>query len=228
MKNKTEKGLRGVPAVDMPREKLQRKGVKSLSDTDLLALILRSGIRGKNAIQLARDILKRFKLCGLSQISCDELKEIPGMGLSRACSIIAAFELNNRLLKEKKDMRPVLDNPEKIYFYISEIWNAPKEKFIAVYFNTALKVISKNHISIGTLSSSVVHPRDVFKPALELNAHSIAIVHNHPSGILKPSEDDIRITEKLKKAGEIMGIELIDHLIVTSNSYFSFKEKKML
>ncbi|MFW6134903.1 MAG: RadC family protein [Elusimicrobiota bacterium] len=220
--------IKDLPAVDQPREKLEKYGISSLSETDLIALLLRSGLKGKNVIQLSKNILKRFTLNQLSKATLKDLISITGMGITRASSILAAFELGRRLEKEKKNMKPKLNSPEKIYRYTSDLTKARREKFIAIYFDSRMKVIKRAHISVGTVSASIVHPRDVYKPAVECNASKVVVVHNHPSGDVNPSREDISITKKLKKAGDIMGIDLEDHLIVTNEGYYSFKEKGII
>lgn len=220
--------VRGLPAVDLPREKLSKSGVESLSTKDLIALLLRSGVKGKNVMELAREILKKFTLAQLAKVKLSDLISISGMGLTRASSIIAAFELNKRLEKEKKDLKPVLDTPLKVYKYVGDLHRSSREKFIAIYLDNRMRVIKRYHVSVGTVSASIVHPREVFKPAVEINASHVVIAHNHPSGDETPSDEDVKITEKLTGAGEIMGIPLIDHIIITSESYYSFKEHNKL
>ncbi|MFC2062213.1 DNA repair protein RadC [Elusimicrobiota bacterium] len=219
---------KGIPSVDLPREKLINTGVESLSERDLIAVILRSGVRNKNVMELADEILGKYTLSELSGASVDDLTTIPGIGETRAAAIIAAFELRGRLEKEQKSLKPLLDTPEKVFKYVSDIHKAKREKFIAVYMDNRMKVIKKAHISIGSVSASIVHPREVFKPAIENNASQVIVVHNHPSQDATPSKEDVSITRKLAEAGEIMGIPLVDHIIVTSDSYYSFKERGQL
>jgi DNA repair protein RadC len=220
--------VRGLPGVDQPREKLLNSGVGSLADKDILALLLRSGVKNKNVVELAEEILKKYTLEGLSRVELEELLSIGGLGLTRASALMAAFELNRRLEKEKKNMRPKLDTPEKVYGYVSDIHSASREKFIAVFLDIRMRVIKRAHISVGTVSASIVHPRDVFRPAIENNASNIILVHNHPSGDEMPSEEDITITRNLIEAGRIMGINIVDHMIVTENNYYSFKENSLI
>ncbi len=218
--------VRGVPAIDQPREKLIKSGIEKLSNRDIIALLLRSGVKDKNVLKLSAEILKKFTLNDLSRVNLDDLVSIPGIGTTRAASILAAFELNKRLSLEKKNMSPMLDTAEKVYNYTADLHNSRREKFLAIYLNSKLKVIKRCYISVGSVSASIVHPREVFKPAMEYNASSIIIVHNHPSGDITPSDDDAVITEKLISSGEIIGIPLLDHVIVTESGYYSFKEEE--
>jgi DNA repair protein RadC len=223
-----KKKLKGVAEVDLPREKLARKGIGKLSNEDLIALLLRSGVKEKNVMQLAQEILNTYTLEQLSNADIDSLVGISGMGKTRASSLLAAFELHKRLVKEKKNFKPVLDRPEKVYKYASDLINSNREKFIALYLDSRLKLIKRHHISVGTVSASLVHPRDVFKPAIENNASNIIVIHNHPSGECTPSDEDVNITGKLIEAGNIIGIPVMDHIIVAADSYYSFKENKKL
>jgi len=221
---KNDGKVRGVPAVDQPREKLIRNGIASLSDSDVIALLLRSGIAKKNVMELSDDILKKYTLAELSGVDIEDLASIPGMGLVRASSLVAAFEINKRLVFEKKTLKPQLDSAIKVYSYTSELHKSPREKFIAIYLDAKLYVIKKCHVSVGTVSAAIVHPREVYKPAVECNASGLIVVHNHPSQDASPSDEDVVITEKLAESGTIMGIPLLDHIIVTASEYYSFKE----
>jgi len=219
--------IRGVPGIDQPREKLLKSGAGALSEKDLIALLIRSGVREKNVLQLAEEILKKYSLTELCSVSVDDLLAVKGIGVTAASSLVAAFELKKRIEAEQKSFKPVLDSPEKVYRYLSDLKTSKREKFVALYLNNRMRLIKRLFISVGTVSSSIVHPREVFKPAVELNASNVAVAHNHPSGDHLPSEEDVRITQKLQEAGEVMGIPVVDHIIISDNGYFSFKEKNI-
>ena len=213
----------------LPREKILLKGVESLSNSELIAVLLRTGTKEKSVMELANDILMydsrgiRF----LKEASIEELCEIDGIGISKASLIKAALELGVRIsesIPEKYSIR----NPWDIYeYYMESMRYLNHEIFKTVLLNTKNEIISDINISSGTLNSSLVHPREVFKYAIKKSANKIILMHNHPSGCTKPSNEDINITKRLVECGRIIGIEVIDHIIIGDGSYFSFKENKI-
>jgi len=217
--------LHDLPSDERPRERLLKYGVESLSLQELLSLIFGRGVR--------RELLTTFdSLNKLSEASVEDLKKIKEIGLARACQLKACFEISRRLKNEEKlsqNKNKIIYSPKDIFQLLKEkVINFHKEYFIVVSLDNRNKVISIDTVSIGILNSSLIHPRETFEIAIKNHAASIILCHNHPSGELKPSKDDIFITENLVKAGKILGIEISDHLIITKNSYYSFKEKKII
>lgn len=201
-----------------PREKLQARGATSLSDYELLMAIIGSGVSGADVTKVARDVQKLLKEKG-SQLTLDDLLAIKGLGLAKATPIMAGYELWHRRFEVSE--RPIIDSPEKAVEQLSDIRNKQQEYFVCLTLDGANRLIAKRVISIGTLTSSLVHPREVFAEAITDRAASIIIAHNHPSGNLEPSHADRGVTERLREAGELLGITLIDHVIVTSESWRS-------
>jgi DNA repair protein RadC len=211
---------------DRPREKLIKKGASALKKEELIAILLRTGTKGQNALQMAKSIVKNYDEKKLLNATYQELKNIHGVGPAKAVQILAAFEVGKRLYKEKEKSDVYINSPEDAVEEVKEIRESKKEHFVALYLNARKKLIHKEIISVGILDAALVHPREVFEPAVRELASQVIIVHNHPSGDEKPSEDDVFITKKLLKVGEILGIDLADHIIITSNNFLSLKDKK--
>lgn len=220
--------IKDIPKVDRPREKLIAKGSRSLHKNELLAIILRTGVKGKNVLQLAEDILSKYGDKKLINVSFNELRNIHGVGPSKAAQIISAIELGKRLYKEKMEKEVYIHTSDDVLKEVDHLKENKKENFVVLYLDARNKLIYKETVSIGTLNASMVHPREVFEPAVQYLAAQIIVVHNHPSGDPEPSEDDLIITKRLVEAGKIMGIEVNDHIIITKNSFFSFKEKGLI
>ena len=201
-----------------PREKLQARGATSLSDYELLMAIIGSGVSGADVTKVARDVQKLLKEKG-SQLTLDDLLAIKGLGLAKATPIMAGYELWRRRFEVSE--RPIIDSPEKAVEQLSDIRNKQQEYFVCLTLDGANRLIAKRIISIGTLTSSLVHPREVFAEAITDRAASIIIAHNHPSGNLEPSQADRGVTERLREVGELLGISLIDHVIITGESWRS-------
>ncbi|MBJ9764839.1 DNA repair protein RadC [Clostridioides difficile] len=215
---------------ERPREKMLAKGVKSLSNAELLAILLRTGNKNKNAIELANYIINRDiqGIRHLEDMTIEELRNIDGIGLSKSTQIKAALELGSRVASFKP-IKYKIRNPWDIQrYYMDSLRYLKKEVFKAVLLNTKNEIISDVDVSIGTLSSSLVHPREVFKEAIRRSASKIIVMHNHPSGSVEPSREDKNITSRLIKCGEIIGIEIIDHIIIGDGLYFSFKENMII
>ena len=206
--------------MERPREKLERYGSGKLSNEELLAIILRTGTRGANAVQLGRKLLKKFGE-DLSEISPSELQKIPGLGVSKACQIVACFELGRRFLLGKPG--GLLISPEVVWERLAEIRTSKKEQLVVFYLDSQNREIEREVVSVGILNANLVHPREVFEGAVRNNAAQIILAHNHPSGVADPSEEDLLITRQLVEAGKILGIEVVDHIIVTKEEYFSFR-----
>jgi DNA repair protein RadC len=213
---------------DRPREKLIKKGASALKKEELIAILLRAGTKGQNALQMAKSIVKNYDEKKLLNATYQELKNIYGVGPAKAVQILVAFEVGKRLYKEKEKSDVYINSPEDVVEEVKEIRESKKEHFVALYLNARKKLIHKEVISIGTLDASLVHPREVFEPAVRELASQVIIVHNHPSGDEKPSEEDIKITKRIKEAGSLLGIDLADHIIITKKDYFSFSDSREL
>jgi len=220
--------IKDLPRVEKPREKLAEKGAEALRDVELLAILLGSGYRGKNVLELARRILSEHPLIRLKSMSWQALRKLKGIGTAKACVIRAAFELSRRAFMVEEDLLPSIGNPRDVVDQIADIRRHRKENFVVLYLNARNQVIHKETVSIGTLNASLVHPREVFQPAVTRSAASLILSHNHPSGDTSPSEDDIEITRRMVHAGQIMGIEVLDHVIVSERSYRSLKEEGLM
>ena len=222
--------VRDLPRQERPRERLQRFGPEALSAQELLALVIGRGIPKKSVMNIAQELLTRFgNVKAISQATIEELSQIKGIGLAKAAQIKACFELGRR-----EDLEPELKNfdikdPEAVVKAIrASIKDKAKEHFKLILLNPRNKIIGISTISIGTLNASLVHPREVFKDAITHSAASVVLAHNHPSGDPEPSEDDISITKRLMEVGKILGVEVIDHIIVGKNGFFSFKERGLV
>lgn len=218
--------LEEMPKNDRPREKLIKYGSGKLSNTELLAIILGSGVKGLNVIELANKILKKFGSDKLKNAQYDDLKKTFGLGQAKACEIIACLEFGKRLLKDKPEK--LVLQPEDVYRELRDLRQNKKEHFVVFYLDTHSREIKRETISIGTLNANLIHPREVFESAIKNNAAQIIVAHNHPSGIVDPSEDDIEITKRLVDAGKLLGIDVLDHVVVGDKGYFSFKDKNII
>jgi DNA repair protein RadC len=215
--------IHDLPKAERPRERLQRKGPGALSNSELLAILLGSGMPGKNVLEVAEHLLRKFGSKGLFEASFDELRQVPGIGKVKAGQLLAAFELAKRILLGQEEDAVSIETPEDVYQLSKRIHKAKKEHFLAYLLNARNVVIAEEEISVGTLTMAVVHPREVFEPAVRHSAAGIILVHNHPSGDAEPGDDDRALTTRLVEAGRLMGMEILDHVIVTRNSYTSLK-----
>lgn len=220
--------IKDLPKHKRPREKLLEKGAENLSDEELLAILIRTGRAGKSALDIAKSLLKKYSLSKLSMISIKDLLTINGIENTKAVTIEAALELGQRAIKLFDSSLPILDCPKAIVDQLSDLRKKKKEYFVALYLNARNQLVRRETISIGTLTASLVHPREVMQPAIACFASSIIVAHNHPSNSPKPSKEDILLTENLVRSGKILDIELLDHIIVTNRDYFSFKQKGMI
>ncbi len=204
-----------------PRERLKVNGLNVLSDAELLALLLGNGAKGMNAVDLSNELIAKEGLDKVNSFSMKELMKIKGIGEAKACRILAAFELSKRVNAGKICEKVVHNASDVAKHYMEKMKDYKKEHLIAVFLDSKNKIIKDSVISIGTLDSSLVHPREVFKEAIKNSAASIILVHNHPSGDCEASEEDERITEKMVEAGEMLNIKVLDHLIVGDNNWAS-------
>ena len=217
--------IKDLDKVDLPREKLAKYGSEKLKDYELLALLLGSGIKGLNVLELSKKILETIKKIGIKKVTLIDLLKIKGLGEAKASQVFALLELGKRLnIVNKQEIL----SPSDVWNFCADIRALQREHFVAFYLDTQNCLIERQTISIGTLNSSLVHPREVFEPALAFHAASIIIAHNHPSGELSPSREDREVTKRLVEAGKIIGIDVIDHIILSKSSYLSFQQTKIL
>lgn len=219
--------IRDFPRMERPRERLLFEGKESLTNQELLAIILRTGTKQESAIQLAQRVLQQFEgLHLLKDATIEELTQIKGIGVAKAVEICAALELGRRINSMQSEERFKIRSPEDVSRYVmDEMRFLTQEHFVCLYLNTKNEVIHKKTIFIGSLNASIVHPREVFKEALKRSAASIIALHNHPSGDPDPSAEDIAVTRRLCESGKLLGIELLDHIIIGDLKYVSLKEK---
>ncbi len=215
-----------IPKAKRPRERLVTLGVQNLTELELIALLLSSGTKKKGVMSVARDILKKINLQNLTNASISDLAKIEGVGKVKAGKLLAAIELGRRSLSEKSHYHII--TPKEVINEVKEITTKSQEYLLALYLNARHELLQKQVISVGALNQAIIEPRDVFSYALILPSPFIILVHNHPSGNIHPSEDDKHFTKKIVEAGELLGISILDHVIVSSKDYYSFKESKLL
>lgn len=221
-----DRNIKNLRKDDRPREKLLSKGVSALSDADILAILIRNGTKGFSAIDAARELLRKHKnLTNLSVVDFSGLKQVKGLGNTKAVTLIAAFDLARRMQAEPFINKKKITKPDNIAnIYIPKFRGVTIEVFKTILLNSANHIIRDITISQGSLNASIVHAREVFKVAISESAASIILLHNHPSGNPEPSKEDIEITSQLIKAGEIIGIKVVDHIIIAGEDYQSFVE----
>jgi DNA repair protein RadC len=221
--------IKQLPPELRPRERLLEAGPEALSNAELLGILFGIGTKEKTAVELASEVIsENGDLFGLHNVSIHDLVKVHGIGTAKACIILAAVEFGKRLGRVRNVGRPVISSPADVDGLLrGRIANLDRENFVAVLLNTKNEVIESPTISVGTLSSSLVHPREVFKPAIRASAASVVLAHNHPSGKVEPSREDREVTKRLAEAAEIIGIEVLDHVII-GEEHFSMKEHGML
>jgi len=231
MKEEKKLTIKDLPLDDRPREKLLLRGSQSLSDAELIAILLRTGKKGKSVLEIGREIIKsEGNLAMLATRTVDSLQKVDGIGKDKAATLAAAFELSRRILSQSKwfSNRKISSPQDIAEIFIPILRDEIKEKFIVVCLNSANRVIKYETISVGNLNSSVVHPREIFKVAIDNSSASIILIHNHPSGNPEPSNEDIRLTKKIVESGKILDIPVFDHLIIAGETYTSFVEKRLI
>ena len=215
-----------IPISDRPREKLFKYGASNLTTAELIAVLLGCGTKKHPVLDLAHQIVARFGTAEmLATATIEELQAIPGVGRSKALLLKAAFGLTKKLNIHASAKPPLLQSPKQVYHHIHESFSQLKEEhLIALFLDVKSRLIRQKTISMGTISEVLLHPREVFHPAIRHKASSVIVAHNHPSGDPTPSRKDIEVTKKLQKSGEILSIPLQDHLIIGANSYTSLRE----
>jgi DNA repair protein RadC len=218
--------IHDLPIHRQPREKIREKGVDALTVPELIALLLRTGYKGKSALEVAQRLCQQYSLTQLKALSLSKLASLKGIGPSRATQLQAAFEVG-ALVYHNNEV-PTLTTPQQVYHICHHLVSKKQEHFVALYLNARHQLLTQLVLSVGTINSSLVHPREVFAPALEHRASALILVHNHPSGDTSPSEEDILATEKLIEAGELLDIQVIDHVIISATGWRSLKQEKLI
>jgi len=216
--------IKDIPKIDRPRERFIKNGPEALSKSDLLAILLGSGIKGKNVQKLSQQIIKKFGKNFLN-ITVDSLQKVSGIGRAKALQIVSAISLVKRYYSDGKTNEIIIKNSKDVLSLTYDLIEKKKEYLVCLYLNARSILLKKEVVSVGLLDKTLLHPREIFYPATELNAASVILVHNHPSGDSSPSEKDIQIVEKIAQAGGIMGIPVIDFIILSETGHFSFYEK---
>lgn len=222
--------IREVPRDERPRERLARLGPDALSTVELLTLLVGSGSRSAPADLVARRLVAAHPtLRQLAAASVGEIATLPGLGSATAARLSAACELARRLQRERRDRQPVLATPRAVWRHLTlELRDRERERFLALCLNTRNELVREVVVSMGSLNASIVHPREVYKPALACSAAALVIAHNHPSGDPAPSREDREVTRVLAEAGRVLDVPLHDHVIVGADSYYSFKDAGLL
>lgn len=217
--------IKDLPKIERPREKLEKYGPERLTDSELLAILLRTGSEGVNVVELSNKILRKFSGTGLANATVPDLKNTFGLGSAKACEIVACFELGRRLLQNKQSA--LILSPQDVWNELKDIRDNKKEHFVVFFLDSRNQEIKREIISVGSLNASLVHPREVFEPAVRHLAAQVIVAHNHPSGDPKPTQEDIILTKRIIEAGKIMGIEVIDHVIVSNKNFRSLRDEKL-
>ncbi|MGO4372870.1 DNA repair protein RadC [Paenibacillus sp. MCAF20] len=219
--------LRDVPHEERPRERMMRYGAEALSHAELLAILLRTGTQRQSAIHLAGSVLQQCgSLRNLMDMSMEQLTAIRGIGPAKALQLRAGIELGRRITRSKLGETVTVRKPQDVADYVmEELRYLKKEHFLCLFLNTKNHIIAQETLSVGTLNASLVHPREVFRAAIQRSSASIICVHNHPSGDPTPSPEDIALTKRLVEAGELVGIEVLDHLVIGDARFVSLKEQ---
>ena len=223
--------IKDLPLDDRPREKLLLRGVQSLSDAELLAILLRTGKKGKSVVQVAQEILnEEGSLSSIASKSVESLTKYGGIGNDKAATLVAAFEITRRVESDiHRYQKKTITTPQDIArLFIPILRDEIQEKFIVICLSAANKILKYKPIFTGTLNSSIVHPREIFKFAIENSSANIILLHNHPSGNCEASNEDIAMTKTIVEAGKIIDIKVFDHIIIAGNNFISFVERKLI
>ncbi|MBU3015053.1 DNA repair protein RadC [Poseidonibacter lekithochrous] len=219
------KTIQDLEEINKPREKLYKKGAQALKDYELLSVLLGSGVKGKDVISLSKEIIKLLEK-NFTTITLEMLTSIHGLGKAKAAQILSSIELSKRYLSDKQKIR--ISSSRDVYEELIPYKDKQQEYFLAIYLDGANHLVNTEVISIGTLNQTLVHPREVFSYAIEKRCASLILAHNHPSGVLSASLSDINITKRLQESAKILGIDILDHVIFTSEGFYSFKEEGIL
>lgn len=222
--------MKQLPISERPYEKLEKYGVSSLSDAELVAVLIKTGTKQKNSIELAREILSLHPvhkgLIGLHYLSDRELRRVDGVGKVKAAQLLCAAEMSNRMAKQRRPEREPFDSPETVAaFFMEELRTKETETTVAAFLDNRCRLIRHEVLFVGSISSCVANPREILKKALQYDAACFILVHNHPSGDAAPSQADLTLTERVRDAGELVGIHLLDHIIVGDCQYVSLRER---
>ncbi len=212
--------FRDLPSVDKPREKLTEHGPKALTLPELLAVVLNVGTKSENVLEMSQRIMREYGNSAIiDQTNPQKLSDDLDISLGKASQLVACMEIGRRLYHRNNSGLAVIRTADDLFDYVKDMHSLPKEQLRGIYLDTHNRVIHDEVISIGTINSNIVHPREVFKPALEYGAAAVVLVHNHPSGVSTPSASDVEITEQLVEAGKIIGINLLDHIVVSRDGF---------
>lgn len=222
--------LRDIPKEERPRERMLQYGASAVSNAELIAILIRTGTISESAVNLAQRVLKEAGgLRKLINLSTEQLVGIKGIGYAKALQLQAGIELGRRLAQSELDPASIIRSPEDVAHYVMEdLRYLQKEHFVCLFLNTKNHVIGQETLSIGSLNASIVHPREVFRAAIQRSSASIVCIHNHPSGDPTPSSEDIQMTKRLIEAGNVIGIEVLDHLIIGEHKFISLKEQGLM
>lgn len=221
--------IKEMPNDTKPREKLFFYGVENLSNTDLISILLRTGTKGENALDIASNIISNVgSINNLSNIGVRELSKIKGVGNVKAITILAAIELGKRATSKEIRIKMPLTNSKSVHDSFKRFFqNIKQEKFMAIYLDTKKNLINYKTLFIGTIDHSIVHPREIFNEAIRLSASSLIIIHNHPTGDITPSQNDREVTKKISESGLLLGIPLLDSIITNGEEYYSFNDENI-
>lgn len=231
MEENLQKGykIKDLPKIERPRERLISKGPQNLKDEELLAILLRTGREGKNVLDLSKQILNKYSKKRFLKMRYGDLIKVKGINEAKACTILAAQELVKRALKVRDESLPQIKSIEDVLAQAVYMRDKTREHLMVLFLNARNELLYKKPMFIGTLNANLVHPREIFQEAFKCNAGSVILVHNHPSNNSEPSEDDLDITKRIAEAGKVMGIDVLDHVIITKDKPpFSFKEKRLM
>lgn len=221
--------IKDLPKIERPREKMIAKGSENLKDKELLAILLGTGIEGKNVIEVAENILEKYPIKHFLQLKYEDLLKIKGINSAKACTILASQELMKRAMDVRDESLPKINSVEDILAQVVYLREKTREHLMTLFLNARNELISKKPMFIGTINASLIHPREIFQEALKQNACSVILAHNHPSGDNEPSEEDLGVTKRIIEAGKLMGVDVLDHIIIAKGkSPYSFKENKLI
>lgn len=218
--------IRDVPVAERPRERMVRDGAASLSNAELIAILLRTGTSSHSAIHLAEQLLSHLGgVRGFTDSTVETLMQVKGIGVAKAVQLLAGVELGRRIARAVPEERITIRSPrDAAQFVMDELQHLQQEHFVCLFLNTKNQVVAKETVFVGSLNASIVHPREVFKRAIQRSSAAIICLHNHPSGDPTPSAEDRLVTERMKEAGKLLGIDVLDHIIIGLQNFYSMKE----